>query len=84
MISTTSKQDKKPITKVILKECRAEVNGFVTRAIVLWKGTYSTPSGTLQEVFHLDIIRGSRLADRLIMDNEQSALDQYYEAVQNS
>lgn len=74
----TSHQYHKPITKVTLKEVKAEVNGWVTRSFKLWKATYASLNGTLREVFYLDIIRNGRTAERVCFGNDQQEAENTY------
>jgi len=78
----TQKQQKKPITIVILREVRAETNGYITRGFKLWKGTYATCEGKLREIFYVDTCRNGRLADRLCFGSDlQAAENEYYSLI---
>jgi hypothetical protein len=78
----TKNQMQKPITIRILKEVKAETNGFITRGFKLWAGMYSTPEGRLREVYYVDTCKRGRLQDRLCFGcDKQAAEAEYYELI---
>lgn len=78
----TKNQFRQPITKVTLKEIRAEVNGWITRGFKLWKATYASVNGSLREVFYLDITKNGRLTERVCFGHDgHEAENTYYNEI---
>jgi hypothetical protein len=81
----TKNQLLEPISKSILKEVKAETNGWITRSATLWKATYKAAEGSLVEVFSVDIVKHGRLAERIIAgNNESEAENVYFDAVRET